>query len=274
MRNLGNICICGPPLLQNGLYITSKLKNFDWFRYNEGHAHRHFRETEHTYSMELETQRVWDYTGDNYVHRLVQNKSDGKLVEFGAPPGEIGSDEKLDSITLEYTYLLTSQLESQRLYFEEKIAFVENDAFQQMGSVVEKSTKTLEECKKYERMFSDSEKERKSLEKKSSQSATKLKKLEKELQDEKQMNECLRKNQEIWQEKVAELEKQLKKIEAQRKTEVTDLQDQVGDLMRHFEAQTAIEKAPADLQQEIQEGQMFVNQNQARSSHKPRKKHK
>jgi BRCA1-associated protein len=224
--------------------------------------------------MELETQRVWDYTGDNYVHRLVQNKSDGKLVEFGVPPGEVASDEKLDSMTLEYTYLLTSQLESQRLYFEEKIAFVEKDAFQQMEAVVEKSKKSLEECQKYERMFSDSEKERKSLEKKNSHCATKLKSLEKELQDEKQMNECLRNNQKIWQEKVVELERHLKEVEAQRQTEVTELQEQVGDLMRHFEAQAAIEKAPADLQQEIQEGQMFVPQNQARASHKPKRKHK
>ena len=29
-------------------------------------------------------QRVWDYAGDNYVHRLIQNKVDGKLVELPA----------------------------------------------------------------------------------------------------------------------------------------------------------------------------------------------
>ena len=267
-----NKCFCCDS--KENLWICLICGHIGCGRYNEGHAHRHFRETEHTYSMELETQRVWDYTGDNYVHRLVQNKSDGKLVEFGAPPGEVPNDEKLDSITLEYTYLLTSQLESQRHYFEEKITFVEKDAFEQMEAVVEKSQKTLEECQKYERMFSDSEKERKILEKKNSQCTTKLKKMEKELEEEKQMNECLRKNQQLWQKKVAELEKQLKRVETQRKVEVAELQDQVGDLLRHFEAQTAIEKAPADLQQEIQEGQMFVNQNQARGSHKPRKKHK
>jgi hypothetical protein len=50
-------------------------------RYNGGHAHVHFEETQHTYSMQVGTQRVWDYIGDNYVHRLVQNKSDGKLVQ-------------------------------------------------------------------------------------------------------------------------------------------------------------------------------------------------
>jgi len=25
---------------------------------------------------------VWDYVGDNYVHRLIQSKTDGKLVEL------------------------------------------------------------------------------------------------------------------------------------------------------------------------------------------------
>ncbi|OMH82105.1 RING finger protein ETP1-like protein [Zancudomyces culisetae] len=35
--------------------------------------------------MELETQRVWDYAGDGYVHRIMQNKSDGKLVMLELP---------------------------------------------------------------------------------------------------------------------------------------------------------------------------------------------
>ncbi len=32
---------------------------------------------------------MWDYVGDNYVHRLIQSKTDGKLVEVPspAPPG-------------------------------------------------------------------------------------------------------------------------------------------------------------------------------------------
>lgn len=28
-------------------------------------------------------QRVWDYVNDSYVHRLIQSKTDGKLVEVG-----------------------------------------------------------------------------------------------------------------------------------------------------------------------------------------------
>ena len=83
--------------------------------------------------MDVVTQHVWDYAGDGYVHRLVQNQKDGKLVELPAlsralpEPGSTGYSadmvprEKLDNIGMEYTYLLTSQLDSQRAYFEDKV---------------------------------------------------------------------------------------------------------------------------------------------------------
>ena len=80
---------------------------------------------------------MWDYVGDGYVHRLVQEMADGKLVEVpdpgdtwhGRQGGGIGagagwSDEqnckadkdkeeamltsKLDAITAEYNHLLVS----------------------------------------------------------------------------------------------------------------------------------------------------------------------
>ena len=43
---------------------------------------------------------MWDYAGDNYVHRLVQNKADGKLVEVNEQnAGE--QEEKIDALNLE-----------------------------------------------------------------------------------------------------------------------------------------------------------------------------
>ena len=51
--------------------------------------------------MQLNNNRVWDYAGDNYVHRLVQNKSDGKMVEVDEGGNVVDSTEKLDSIALE-----------------------------------------------------------------------------------------------------------------------------------------------------------------------------
>jgi BRCA1-associated protein len=60
-------------------------------RYNDAHAYHHYMETNHLYALELETQRVWDYAGDGYVHRLIQNTIDGKLVEL---PGATNDDSQ------------------------------------------------------------------------------------------------------------------------------------------------------------------------------------
>jgi len=54
-------------------------------RYDRKHALDHFHDTGHTYSVELDTQRVWDYSGDGYVHRLILNRTDGKMVELPDP---------------------------------------------------------------------------------------------------------------------------------------------------------------------------------------------
>lgn len=78
----------GDPFLLDLLFhrcpASSSMTTRSWFwcRYKEGHAIEHWKETQHCYSLELETQRVWDYVGDNYVHRLIQSKTDGKLVEL------------------------------------------------------------------------------------------------------------------------------------------------------------------------------------------------
>ena len=121
-------------------------------RYDEAHAFSHYEETGHSYVMDIDTQRVWDYVGDGYVHRLIQDKSDAKLEEL--PPGtslasdgsgvpshadELRAQEKLEDIGIEYTHLLRSQLESQRLYFEEKIAQAADKA-SQASRVAEDST--------------------------------------------------------------------------------------------------------------------------------------
>ena len=53
---------------------------------------------------------MWDYAGDNYVHRLVQSKGDGKLVEVDERGNMVGG-EKLDSITLEVGDLVKVKLD-------------------------------------------------------------------------------------------------------------------------------------------------------------------
>lgn len=74
----------------------------------------HWKETEHCYSLELETQRVWDYAGNNYVHRLIQSKTDGKLVELNShcmhAKDNCGTCDCIDSGTSEA--LLNSKVEA------------------------------------------------------------------------------------------------------------------------------------------------------------------
>ncbi|KAJ3400518.1 hypothetical protein HDU80_006869, partial [Chytriomyces hyalinus] len=56
-------------------------------RYESAHAANHYTSNpSHVYALELETQRVWDYVGDGYVHRLIRTGSDGRgIVELSAP---------------------------------------------------------------------------------------------------------------------------------------------------------------------------------------------
>ena len=56
-------------------------------RYGNAHAVDHWKKTEHCYSLELGTQRVWDYVRDGFVHRLIQSKTG--LVEL-SPGGRGG----------------------------------------------------------------------------------------------------------------------------------------------------------------------------------------
>lgn len=42
----------------------------------------HFENTSHTFTKSLGQDLVWDYAGDNFVHRLIQSSIDGKMVEL------------------------------------------------------------------------------------------------------------------------------------------------------------------------------------------------
>ena len=127
-------------------------------RYDSAHAFAHYEATSHSYAMDVVTQHVWDYAGDGYVHRLIQNKSDGKLVDLpgalssmniSANPNSaytaIGVDsisrEKFENMSAEYTYLLTSQLDSQRRYFEEQVERAVDKA-SKASSAAEKAAET------------------------------------------------------------------------------------------------------------------------------------
>jgi BRCA1-associated protein len=126
--------------------------------------------------------RVWDYAGDNYVHRLLQNKSDGKPV---AVEYDNHTEDKIDSVQLEYTYLLTNQLEAQRHYFEETICRIESEAQEQIKDIIDKNKILLEEKEKLDHENQKLFREKQALEKKVNSLSAKLSKVLSDVQEEK-----------------------------------------------------------------------------------------
>ncbi len=164
--------------------------------------------------MDVSTQRVWDYAGDGYVHRLIQDKSDGKLVELPAPldgsanvacTGGVEDyvpREKLDNIGMEYTHLLTSQLDSQRLYFEEKLERAADKASEAVATAEKAADSALQATQElaqlqdaHNKLSKDVvpglERDKARAERKAEKFEGMARKMEKEWRDEKAMNGSL-----------------------------------------------------------------------------------
>eukprot|EP00850_Spirogloea_muscicola_P009482 SM000053S17439 [mRNA] locus=s53:368169:371669:- [translate_table: standard] len=216
-------------------------------RYKEGHAIRHWKDSQHCYSLELDSQRVWDYVGDGYVHRLIQSKTDGKFVELPAPSGrnsalagaekqrsgtdledgscepdwdmqEVLLDSKFEAMAYEYNHLLASQLESQRQYFEGLLAEAQEEKEAAMQQAAEQGASS-----------------------KLDKAHAQLDKVEKEKEFLRQVNEALIKNQKQWQERFQEQEAREKRKVEEQDLKIRDLEEQVRDLMVFIEAQKTLE---------------------------------
>ena len=250
------------------LWICLICGNIGCGRYGRAHAHAHYERTTHLYALELETQRVWDYAGDGYVHRLIQNKADGKLVELPSASmravddsgvgGPSASDsltaEKIEAIGIEYSYLLTSQLDSQRAFYEEQAVSLQvevaglKDVVAQFRQEAESSrvAAAAEESRRHrevEERLSEMLRDKQRVEKKSERFAEVARSLEKELREERAVSGGLLKNLEAAQKRVEEGETERAGL-AQR---VQELEDQVRDVMFFLEARTKIEAGEGEM---------------------------
>ncbi|KAG8656210.1 hypothetical protein MANES_04G106600v8 [Manihot esculenta] len=215
-------------------------------RYKAGHATRHWKETQHCYSLELETQRVWDYVGDNYVHRLIQSKTDGKLVELNShcvhANDGCGScdcvnsgisdallNSKVEAIVNEYNELLATQLENQKLYFENLLQEAREETEREISEAIKKA-----------------------LAQKSQKLQAKLDRCLKEKKFLDELNENLLKNQEIWTAKILEIEEREKKALKVKDDKIHELEEQLRDLMVYLEAGRTMEQV--SISNEIKDG--------------------
>lgn len=233
-------------------------------RYGRAHAHGHYVQTTHLYALELETQRVWDYAGDGYVHRLIQNKADGKLVELPSAASTVGPQgsrgdhrgpsledalgaEKIEAIGIEYSYLLTSQLDSQRAFYEEQITDLRAQ-MNHLTSTVKEMSQNYEEEKKHmqttmtvqreqeEQRVSMLHSELAKMQGKAEKRAELVTQFAKELKEERAVSKGLLENLESARRAVQQLTQE-KLAQSKR---VQELEEQVRDIMFTLEARDRI----------------------------------
>ncbi|KNZ75093.1 RING finger protein ETP1 like protein [Termitomyces sp. J132] len=265
------------------LWICLICGNIGCGRYGRAHAHAHYQSTTHLYALELETQRVWDYAGDGYVHRLIQNKADGKLVELpsaasstGVPPrdGSLGptqadalSAEKIEAIGIEYSYLLTSQLESQRSYYEDEEKRLKNQLAELKGQVDRLGQQLKEDAKKRE----DQEQARLAhvMKEKSRAEARaeKATEVDKELKEDRAVSEGLMKNMNSMKERVERADKD----KGQSLAKIHELEDQLRDVMFFLETRMKIESGEGP-EAELAGGTLEVSSSADVSSETKKKK--
>ncbi|SGZ21679.1 BQ5605_C021g09401 [Microbotryum silenes-dioicae] len=286
--------VCQSPA---NLWICVICGNVGCGRYQGGHAHSHFEESGHRYSLEIETGRVWSYADDEYVHRLIRSRTDGKLVELPSMFGNNGrsteanlehkqrarsnstsggggggtggpdrsteaSQDKLEAMGVEYANLMTSQLESQRGYYEEEMARDKDEIAQlrkkreglereREGWVGERNelvkrvkdieAREEETSRAWKAKFEAMQKqvgEDESRRKKEKVEWTKMRKqLEKELESEKAVTKSLTENLGHLRSEVAKREAETVQVRA----EVDDLREQMRDVMFALSARDQIE---------------------------------
>ncbi|KAF2704604.1 hypothetical protein K504DRAFT_461364 [Pleomassaria siparia CBS 279.74] len=264
----------------SNLWICLVCGNIGCGRYDSAHAFAHYESTSHTYAMDVTTQHVWDYAGDGYVHRLIQNKADGKLVDLPAstqhPTSAFGHmsngmtgyandtvpREKLDNMGLEYAFLLTSQLESQRAYFEEQVERAADKATKAAASADDAVRSVSALSSRLETLslqHAEAQATILTLEKDSKRHSTRAtaaqdlaRKLTKQFQEEKTINESLMTRIKFLEKKAEQAEDRAKEAEAQR----ADLEEQNRDLSFFISGQEKLKEMQGNELLGIQEGEV------------------
>uniref|UniRef100_A0A915MKN0 BRCA1-associated protein n=1 Tax=Meloidogyne javanica TaxID=6303 RepID=A0A915MKN0_MELJA len=232
---------CG---LTSDLWMCLICGNIGCGRYAAAHAYKHYETTSHIFTLQIGGKLVWDYAGDNYVHRLIESSTDGKPVEYEGVNNDSfeKEKEKISAVQLEYTCLLTSQLENQRLFYEEKLREAD-ERFNEYSREAQQKVNSLEaELKSTRNELTSTGAElvtlsnaKKQLDKKYLSSQTKCQALQVELDEEKQMSKLLRTDKEF-------LSRQLEETNQKRKIEVGALEEQIHDLLLHFETEAKIKE--------------------------------
>lgn len=262
--------VCG---LTENLWMCLICGHLGCGRYDDQHAFAHFEQTAHAFAMDVKTQAIWDYVNDEWVHRLIQNKADGKLEEMTSASGVQGLDkdketrlykDQLEDMSFEYASLLKSQLDSQRCYFEEQVDGALDKAAQATAAADQATAASLKANERLEAMqashqvllnetLPDLEKGKERAERRAEKFEQMARRLEKDWKEKDVMSDSL-------MERVNHLEKQLQ--ETTMKT--SDLEEQNRDLSFYISGMEKLKGQGED----VQEGKLEVGEAPAKGKKK------
>ena len=245
-------------------------------RYEGKHASKHYEKSGHSFAMDLESKRVWDYISDAYVHRILQDsnqaeKDHARTGIISRADYEDDDDEKgegREALALEYTHLLTSQLESQRVYFEtvveraaDKAALAARDAERalQASTLASNELELLRgDVEQSKAQNEENEKAKARLEQKSKKLEEISRSMQKQVAEEREFNKSLL-------ERVNFLNTKVETLTLQKK----ELEETNHDLMMNFAAQEKVKELDAGYQEkglleegELQDGNLTINKNE------------
>lgn len=243
---------CGDCGSRDDLWICLLCGNLGCGRYRGGHAHDHFTRTRHVFALNVSSHHIWDYLDDRYVHRTIRCAQGTVAIDDEVGCSEVVVDSAAeDSFSAE---LCSAQLESQKAFFDgrlrEQEAHYSRLLVAQDAEFKEESQRLkaeIELLQKERNIFSELKKQLQiRLQKHKSETDA----FRKELEAEKLISAGLvRRNEELQQQLTA------------AQTELKELDEQVRDLMKHFETLDLV--AQTDNDPDIVNGKIIIKPSSA-----------
>jgi len=250
-----------------------------------GHAMWHFETTRHTYALEVQTSRVWDYAGNGYVHRLLTNSEDGKMVEHSAPDADLELRRDLDaqfagqrtspglsragrhssgsaadgpkkarkkeeSLVSEFNALLASQMTAQRRFYEDKQREQEQEQKRELEILASRRQGAASTTEAARQRLQTLQRGSAALEEEIAKAIAEEEVMTRQLQALEGLNERIAGEQRKYEARQDDARVQVQLAKEKRTQEVQELQQQVKDLELYIQMQRRCEKMhdPADLQ--------------------------
>ena len=272
--------------------LTCGVMGCGW--YSNGHAERHFLETNHPFSLELATQRIWDYETSSFVQRddllncpwmqkflgainraayqgasFYEDSSNGE-EHISLPAGKLlhlgdgKAPKKAMTVGEEYEALLQSSLEDQSQYYEGKIAHLRADL---TGQSIDREIISDEEKIQMRALELDIEKLQEDVEKQSKM----LLEVQRQEAGHKAKYKTMLREQSICKDLLQRIKDESTHERELGKQDVEDMQQQISDLTANLRMRQQIAQS-----QELSNAQIFGTSGEVKPSKKKgfRKKRK